>query len=139
MFVLTIFLVFCTVGLVGYSILPAIYGRLAIASEKRQQRFSNRMEQLIPRQEAKRMSRLFVIAPLILGAGFYMLFPEGMQLFGVIFGFVAGLIFPGIYVQTLARKTKEKFGSQLVDALMIMSSSFRGGLKFGPGSGSGRR
>jgi len=86
------------------------------------------MEQLVPQREAKRITRLFVIAPLVLGGGFYFLFPEGMRLFGVIFGLVAGLIFPGMYVQALTRKTKEKFNSQLVDALMIMSSSFRGGL-----------
>jgi tight adherence protein B len=128
MLVLTTFLVFCTVALIGYAITPVIYTRLAIAGEKRQIKFSNKMEQLMPRQEAKNISRLFVVAPLILGAGLYFLFPEGMQLFGVIFGVTIGLIFPGIYVQALTKKIKEKFNLQLVDALMIMSSSFRGGL-----------
>lgn len=122
------FLVFCTVALIGYAVTPAIYSRLAVAGEKRQIKFSNKMEQLMPRQEAKKISRLFVVAPIVLGAGFYFLFPEGMQLFGVIFGVVTGLVFPGIYVQALTKKTKEKFHTQLVDALMIMSSSFRGGL-----------
>jgi len=128
MLVLFIFLTFCTVGLIGYSIAPAIYGRFTIASEKRQRDFSNRMEQLVPQQEAKRISRLFVIAPLVLAGGFYILFPDALKLVGVIFGLVAGLVFPGIYVQALTKKTKDKFNGQLVDALMIMSSSFRGGL-----------
>jgi len=85
------------------------------------------------------MSRLFVIAPLILAGGFYFLFPDEYKLFGVIFGLIAGLIFPGMYVQSLTKKTKERFNNQLVDALMIMSSSFRGGFKFGSGFGGGRR
>ena len=128
MLTLFIFLIFCTVGLIGYSIAPSIYGNFLIASEKRQRDFSNRMEQLVPQQEAKKISRLFVIAPLVLAGGFYILFPDALKLVGVIFGLVAGLIFPGIYVQALTRKTKDKFSGQLVDALMIMSSSFRGGL-----------
>ena len=128
MLVLFIFLTFCTVGLIGYSIAPAVYGNFAIISEKRQQKFSNQMEQLLPQKEARKMSRLFVIAPLVLAGGFYFLFPDEMKLFGVIFGIIAGLIFPGIYIQALAKKTKQKFNDQLVDALMIMSSSFRGGL-----------
>ena len=125
---LLIFLVFCTVGLTGYSVLPTIYGQVSVVGGKRQQRFSNKMEQLISHQEAKRISRLFVIAPLILGGGLFVLFPEGMKLFGVVFGVIIGLIFPGVYVQMLTKKTKEKFNLQLIDALMIMSSSFRGGL-----------
>ncbi len=128
MLALFIFLTFCTVGLVSFSIAPALYGNLSIVSDKRQQKFSNAMEQLMPQREAKKISRLFVIAPLILAGGFYFLFPEELKLFGIIFGVIAGLVFPGMYVQTLAKKTKDKFSGQLVDALMIMSSSFRGGL-----------
>lgn len=123
-----LFLIFLTIALIGYAIAPALYNKATIASEKRHQKFSNKMEQLLPRQEAKKISRLFLMAPVVLSVGFYMIFPEGMRLFGVLFGIVAGLVFPGIYVQALTRRTKDKFNAQLIDALMIMSSSFRGGL-----------
>ena len=122
MLILLIFLTFCTIGLVGYSIAPAVYGNVASASDRRQQKFSSTMEQLLPQQEAKKISRLFVIAPLVLAGGFYFLFPGEMKLFGVIFGLIAGLVFPGMYVQALTKRGKEKFAGQLVDALMIMSS-----------------
>jgi tight adherence protein B len=128
MLILTLFLCFSTVALIGFVIAPTIYSKTAIASGKRQQRISNKMEQLMPRQEAKRISRMFVIAPLILGAGFYLVFPEDMRLFGVFFGVIVGLVFPGMYVQALTTRTKDQFNNQLIDALMIMSSSFRGGL-----------
>jgi tight adherence protein B len=39
-----------------------------------------------------------------------------------------GLIFPGIYTNFLIYRNKTVFDNQLIDALMIMSSSFRGGL-----------
>ena len=128
MLVLTLFLCFATVAMIGYVIAPTVYNKAMIAGGKRQQKISNKMEHLMPRQEAKKISRLFVIAPLILGGGFYLVFPEELRLFGVLFGIVIGLVFPGIYVQALAKKTREQFNNQLIDALMIMSSSFRGGL-----------
>lgn len=128
MLAILLFLVFCTVGLIGYSLAPALYGKTAVLNEKRQQRFSTRMEHLMPRQEAKKISRIFMMAPLILSPLFYFVFPEGLRFFGVILGFVSGFIFPGIYIQALINQSKDKFHNQLVDALMIMSSSFRGGL-----------
>lgn len=128
MLALSLFLVFCTVGMIGYAVIPTAYARSAVLSEKRRQGFSSRMEHLMPRQEAKKISRIFMLAPLVLGGVFYFLFPEGLQLFGVIFGLVSGFVFPSIYIQALMKMTRDKFNDQLVDALMIMSSSFRGGL-----------
>ncbi|HQP10307.1 MAG TPA: type II secretion system F family protein [Candidatus Omnitrophota bacterium] len=128
MLIITLFLCFATVATVGYILTPAIYGKVAAVTDKRQQKISNKMEQLMPRQEAKKISRLFVIAPLVLGGGFYLVFPEDLRLFGVFFGVIIGLVFPGMYVQALTARIKDQFNNQLVDALMIMSSSFRGGL-----------
>jgi len=45
-----------------------------------------------------------------------------------IIGIVLGFVLPGFYLKIMERKTKDKFRDQLIDALMIMSSSFRGGL-----------
>jgi len=67
MLIVFIFLTFCTVGLIGYTIAPAIYGNVASVSDRRQQKFSNTMEQLLPQKEAKKISRIFVIAPLVYG------------------------------------------------------------------------
>src|SRR3989344_4413416 len=125
---LILFLIFCTVGLVGYAVIPAMYGRAAVLGEERQRKLSTRMEHLMPRQEAKKIGRIFVLAPLILGVFFYFLFPPVLNLFGFLFGLIAGFLFPSIYIQSLAARTKGKFNEQLIDALMIMSSSFRGGL-----------
>lgn len=128
MLTLIFLLVFSTVSLIGYAVIPSAYSRTAVLSEKRQQKLSLRMEHLMPRQEAKRISRIFVLAPLILAGVFYFVFPPGLQIFGVIVGGIVGFLFPGIYIQAMTTRTKDKFGDQLVDALMIMSSSFRGGL-----------
>ena len=89
---------------------------------------SSRLDRLMPRTQAKQVTRLYMLSPLI-GAGvMYVIFPAQVQLLGVIIGFVAGFFFPGIYTKMLLAKNRKKFDDQLVDALMIMSSSFRGGL-----------
>lgn len=123
-----LFIVFATAGLVGYSIIPNVYNKAVVISGKRQQKLSDNMESLMPRQEAKKISRLFILAPLAFAGCGYILFPEGMRLPGVLVGTVAGFALPGLYVSILTTKNKDKFNDQLVDALMIMSSSFRGGL-----------
>ncbi len=128
MLTLTLFLIFATMTLMGYAVIPLIYNRTALINESRRQKISANMEQLLPRHEARRMGRLFVITPFFLAGLFYFLFPEELKLIGVIIGFVGGFVFPGFYMQMLTGKTKDKFSDQLVDALMIMSSSFRGGL-----------
>jgi len=109
-------------------IIPALYNRTVVISERRQQKFSNNMEQLMSSSEASRLSRIFIFSPLILGLGLFMLAPDELKFVGLIVGLISGVVFPGIYIRTLTRRLKDKFTSQLVDALMIMSSSFRGGL-----------
>lgn len=128
MLIIILLLVFATVTLIGYQLIPSVYSRTAVISERRQQKLSNNMEKLMSRTDARKLSRVFIMAPLILAAGFYFIFPEEMRFFGIIFGVILGLLFPGIYIQMLTKKNRDKFDSQLIDALMIMSSSFRGGL-----------
>ncbi len=128
MLVIILLLVFSTATLIGYQLIPTVYNRTAVINERRQQKLSNNMEKLMSRTEARKLSQIFILAPLILAVGFYFIFSEEMRFFGIVFGLILGLLFPGIYIQMLARKTREKFDGQLIDALMIMSSSFRGGL-----------
>lgn len=125
---LTLFLIFCTVGLIGYSVIPLLYQRALVINQLRQQKIVGNIEQILPRQEAKKTTRWLVLTPLILAGVFYILTPEGLKFIGIICGFAAGFIFPSFYIKRLTTKTRERFTDQLIDALMIMSSSFRGGL-----------
>lgn len=128
MLVLVFLLTFAAVYLVSYSVAPAIYNRSQIIQEKRQGKLAQSMEQFLPRQEARKLSKLFLFSPVMFAVGGFMLAPEEMQLYGIIGGVLFGFIFPGMYVNFLKNKNREKFHNQLIDALMIMSSSFRGGL-----------
>jgi tight adherence protein B len=123
-----LFLVFCTVALIIYTIVPIIYNKSVAVGQKRAQNMSSRLDRVMPRAQVKQVTRIYMLAPIFGAGAMYFIFPAGFQLVGVITGFITGFFFPGIYTKILISRNREKFDNQLVDALMIMSSSFRGGL-----------
>lgn len=125
---LIIFLAFSSMMLVGYAVVPIIYEKSTTEGSKRQQKITNSIEQLMPSAQARNLGRFFVFAPFIFGTAGFIFFPQKIQLFGLVAGLGLGFILPGIWIKGKIDKNKRKFDDQLVDGLMIMSSSFRGGL-----------
>ena len=123
-----LFLVFMTVGLVSYAIIPAVYNRLSLENARRTHQYTSSMEQIMARPKARKLGFYFVLAPFALAGGFYYFLPPALKTGGAIIGFIFGLILPTFVIAVLKRRMKDVFQNQLVDALMIMSSSFRGGL-----------
>jgi len=65
----------------------------------------------------------FIIAAGIIG---FMYFGK----IGLIVGFVAGVILPGIMAKMAIENRRKKFNSQLVDAIMLLTSCLKAGLSF---------
>jgi len=129
MLVFSIFSFFMMAVLISYFLIPSGYRYAVAFNQKRAYRFSVRLERIIPRIQAKNVVHLYMLAPIGFGALGYMFFSPGkMQVVGAVFGVVFGLIFPSFYTKFLIFRNKKAFDDQLIDALMIMSSSFRGGL-----------
>lgn len=128
MLAIILFLMFATVALISYSVTPIIVDRASLSGGQRRQKFTNTMEQLMPRRQAQKMGQYFIFLPFVLGGLFFFLAPEELRLFAVLLGGILGLVFPSLFIRSLKNKNRKKFNDQLVDALMIMSSSFRGGL-----------
>ena len=127
-FVFISMLVFTSVAMLIYSVVPAFLDKTIALNQRRSQKFSTRVERTLMREDAQRMSRVYVLSPLIMGAMGFMFFPEELRLLGIIVGIIGGFFIPSLYLKTLIQKRKRRFGDQLTDALMIMSSSLRGGL-----------
>lgn len=73
----------------------------------------------------KKKKLLLAISPVIFaGLGFVLL----RNIFGTILGFFFGLSLPGLLTKMARQKQIKMFQSQLVDSLMILSSSLRAGL-----------
>ncbi len=125
---LGLFLIFCTVAITIAIIFPILYRRTTDFNERRQRELANKMERVLPKESVKQITFFHMVAPVGMAVGGFLFFPDSLRLVGVIVGFIAGFLFPGIYAQMLISRNRTKFNTQLIDALMIMSSSFRGGL-----------
>jgi tight adherence protein B len=87
-----------------------------------------RVDRYLREEEIKKMYQLTLLGPIILSVAGLILFPEGKRWIGFFVGLVFGYLLPRMYVGRLITIRTQKFNDQLVDAIMIMSSSFRGGL-----------
>jgi len=126
---LVMILVFMTAALIGFAVIPMAYTTSLALGQKRAYVLSNRLDRMMPRTQIKNILQLYIWAPLAAAALMYFAFDNAtMKFFGVAVGVVVGLMLPGFYTKMLLSQNKKKFDDQLVDALMIMSSSFRGGL-----------
>ncbi len=121
--------VFLTVAMIGFALIPMAYNFSVSFSQQRTQMMSNRLDRMMPKDQIKKVLQLYIWAPLCVGASFYFLISDPtLRMFGIAIGVIMGLMVPGVYAKFLLSQNKRKFDNQLIDALMIMSSSFRGGL-----------
>ncbi len=126
--VLLIVFVAFSVGFFTYVVVPVAMDKMVSYNQRKSQQLSNKMDQFLIKSDTQKMKKLYMLIPAIAGIVGYLLFPEELKLAGVIIFVVVGFFIPNIWVKGSIVKRKQKFDNQLVDALMIMSSSFRGGL-----------
>jgi tight adherence protein B len=121
-------IIFLSVVFIVYKAVPMTVTTAAMVSQQRAYMLSQKLDRVLTRDKIRQINQLYLVAPLIGAGGFFFLFPEGLRMFAIIFGGFLGFMFPSIYTKLLIGRNRKKFEDQLTDALMIMSSSFRGGL-----------
>jgi tight adherence protein B len=124
MLAIILFLVFVFSALVIYAVIPFTVETVVEINKKRARDFAREMDRTMLQEDIRKVSRLYIIGPFVFGAIGFVVF----KVPGLAVGCVAGFILPKMYTNFLINKRKNQFDLQLVDALMIMSSSFRGGL-----------
>lgn len=122
--ILILFLCFVCASLTVYSVIPFVIRTLYEVNKKRARDFAREMDRTMLEADIKKVSILYVVGPFVMGGFGYVKY----QLPGLVVGAIIGFIMPKMYAGMLMRKRKKQFDDQLIDALMIMSSSFRGGL-----------
>lgn len=127
--VILMVLIFSVTALIGFAVIPMAYNFSLSFSQQRTQMMSNRLDRMMPKDQIKKVLQLYIWAPLGMAAVFYFLIEDPtLRMFGIGIGVIMGFMVPGFYAKILLAQNKKKFDDQLIDALMIMSSSFRGGL-----------
>ncbi len=123
---------FAAFFLLAYSPLPAFFDLSVDYNQKRQRDLEKHIEQLMSRQEAKKISTVFILGavsiPLVVCVIVWVNFGIKVSLVLTVLAIILSIVLPGMYIKHLREKTKSTFNDQLVDALMIMSSCLRAGL-----------
>ena len=128
MLIFSLLLIFISIVLLSSFLVPVLVARYSQINKDQAQITVGKIDRYLREEEIKKMYQLVLLGPLVLGIAGIILFPEGKKLIGFIAGAVFGYLLPRMYVGRLITARKRKFNDQLIDALMIMSSSFRGGL-----------
>ncbi len=128
MLFLITFLMFVSIGLLSYTLIPVVVTQAGELNKKRNQQFLRQMDRTLQEDDVQKAYRLYAIAPAALGIAGFIFAPGEFRFIGVIAGVVIGLLLPRFWIGQLISKRRSKFNDQMLDALMIMSSSFRGGL-----------
>jgi Flp pilus assembly protein TadB len=128
MLFLVMFLMFMSIALLSYALIPFAVTEAGALNKRRSQQFLRKMDRVLQEDDVQKAYRLYLIAPLALSIAGLVFAPPAFRFAGVCVGLAAGLIFPNMWIKHLIAQRKNKFKDQMMDALMIMSSSFRGGL-----------
>ncbi len=128
MLFLITFLMFVSIGLLSYALIPVVATQAGELNKKRNQQFLRQMDRTLQEDDVQNAYRLYAIAPTALGVGGFIFAPGEIRFIGMVVGVVVGLLLPRFWISHLINKRRSKFNDQMMDALMIMSSSFRGGL-----------
>jgi tight adherence protein B len=128
MLIFALLLIFISVALLGSTFVPALVTKSSQINKDQAQAAVGRIDRYLAEEEIKKMYQLIFLGPIVLGIAGVILFPEGRRLIGLIVGVFFGYLLPRMYIGHLIAVRKRKFNDQLIDAIMIMSSSFRGGL-----------
>lgn len=111
-----------------YVFSPFAYDTFVGVNLKRSRDLEEKMDRMFMRPQRKKIYLVYALGPFISGAIGYLFFPETIKFLGLAVGFTLGIFIPNVVIRTLEQRRQNKFNDQLVDTLMIMSSSLRGGL-----------
>jgi tight adherence protein B len=107
-------------------VFPSIIAKYNKVQEKRAVEIAANLEESFIFWEKKKMT-LFYLSPFIFSGIGLLLF---RHVIGALIGFIVGFIIPNVVIAVSRQQRLKKFRSQLVDGLMIISSSLRAGLSF---------
>jgi len=122
--VFAIFIFIAAFFIVGYYEMPYFLDKSVQWQKKKAKELSMSLEDSFIFVARRRMRIFYYFMPVILGIIGFIVF----KFIGLIIGLILGVLFPVISVKFIISRRKSQFEHQLIDTLMIISSSLKGGL-----------
>jgi tight adherence protein B len=125
MFFIIILMVVASLGLLSMALIPLFLQRAQAWQDKKAKSLEKELDKMFYDKSPKQIVRLYLILPPLLGFAALLL---SKSLILVLVGALIGLFIPNMILKLREAKRKMKFNSQILDAIMILSSSLKGGL-----------
>lgn len=116
---------FNSVCLISQQIIPLLIDRLHRAQAKKVSQAEKQLEEMFVVVKPERLFLYYTLSPLILGGLAFFVFNS---IAPALIAAGIGFILPAFIIRLMERQRRHKFLSQLVDGLMVISSSLKGGL-----------
>lgn len=126
MFKIIIFILMCgSVSFLAYQYIPSFLHRYSQIQKVRVDKITPKLDSMFIFTERHRLLRIYTVIPLSLALVGFIMFRNPIGLF---VGVAAGLVLPPVIIRNISIKRRNNFQAQLVDGLIIISSSLRAGL-----------
>jgi tight adherence protein B len=118
-------LVVASAGLLGAEFIYPVIREIHNMQKRRAEHAADRMESMFVRVKLENFIVLYSVLPVALGCLAYFV-THNLPL--VLLGAFLGFVIPGFRIKMLEGARRRQFRKQLIDGLMILSSSLKGGL-----------
>ncbi|MFC1657758.1 type II secretion system F family protein [Candidatus Omnitrophota bacterium] len=118
-------LTFASVVFLAFKLIPLLLKRYSQIQEIRMHEVTKQLDRMFIFTEKRKLFQIFMIVPLSLGLLGLILMRNPI---GFIAGLLLGLAAPPTIIRTISGRRRNQFSSQLVDGLMLLSSSLKAGM-----------
>ncbi len=112
----------------AYIFLPPAADRVIDLNLKRSRDLEEKMDRMFMRPQRQKVYFIYPLSAFFFAGIAYVFSPPELKVVGFLIGLTAGIVVPGFLIGILEQKRRNKFEDQLIDTIMIMSSSLKGGL-----------
>ncbi len=123
-------LMFIAIGCIAYQIVPSLYNFYSRIQDKRMEYAARNLSKLFVFSKKRHLRTVFIIVPL---ASALLGFLVSSNILGAVIGFAIGFMLPTMIIRIMASGRKMKFHKQIIDGMMILSSSLKAGMSLTQG------
>ncbi|KPK97557.1 MAG: hypothetical protein AMJ95_08500 [Omnitrophica WOR_2 bacterium SM23_72] len=116
---------FVSVYMIAYQLVPSLTDKFHSTQSKKVSIAEKQLDGMFVVVKREQLFLYYTLTPLVFGAAAFLLFRKIPLAFAA---GVAGSVLPAFIIKIMENKRKEKFATQLVDGLMVISSALKGGL-----------
>jgi tight adherence protein B len=118
-------LAYASAYLILSQIVPLLTAKLHLAQEKKVSQVEKQLDGMFVSVKRERLLMYYTLSPLVMAGSLLFLFNQVTVAF---VGGAAGFILPAFVIKFMEQRRRQKFASQLVDGLLVISSALKGGL-----------